>query len=54
MENGIKSEYEIVYQEPRSVQMVLDEWCKLVKDFERKQKREERLKKINELNAKYK
>lgn len=38
------------YEDTVSVQMVLDDWCKLVRDSERKVKREERLKKINEIN----
>ena len=42
------------YENEVSVQMVLDEWYKLVKDTKIKEKRELRLKKINEINAKYK
>ena len=56
--NGVEFEIETKlpprYENTVSVQMVLDDWCKLVRDSERKVKREERLKKINEINAKYK
>jgi len=42
------------YEYAVSIQMVLDDWCKLIRDSERKEKRELRLKKINEINAKHK
>ena len=52
---GVEFEFETKlpprYENAVSVQMVLDEWCKLVRDSERKEKRELRLKKINEING---
>jgi hypothetical protein len=38
------------YENAVSVQMVLEDWYKLVRDAERKEKRDLRLKKINEIN----
>jgi hypothetical protein len=54
VEFEIKTKLPPKYENEVSVQMVLDEWYKLVKDTKIKEKRELRLKKINEINAKYK
>lgn len=42
------------YEDAVSVQMVMDDWLKFIKKEQLKEKRELRIKKLNEINAKQK